>query len=131
MTLRYWTMGLAAGAALTVTTAGPALAFFPPLPIGSDPVTVAAPPAPAPVLVPVAVTTIDPAPVIIPPAVIIPPVPPPPVVVQPQGNPVVCTCVPVKPQSVPEPTAILSALAGLAAAASARRLRRGRAPGSV
>ncbi len=125
MSLRNWTMTAAAGVAVTVTSL-PAYGFFPPLPVGSEPapVTVAQPPAAAPILM----NPIIPAAVVIPPNVQIPPVPPPPIV---PPVPVVPIGVPVQPchpspQGVPEPATILSGLLGLGAVGAARRLRRGK-----
>lgn len=127
MRLRNWTMTAAVGVAMTVTSA-PAYGFFPPLPVGQEPVlapvTVSQPPAAAPVVI----VPLSPMPVVIPANVQIPPVPPPPFVppvpAVPIGVPDV-DCAP-NPHGVPEPATILSGLLGLAAVGAARRLRRGK-----
>lgn len=111
------TFGLAAGAAW-VTVGGTVHAFFPPLPVTPDPITVLPPPvlpqlppAPPPVVPPV-----------------VPPVPPPPFVPpeqpeRPQERPP-CECVcPEAPQATPEPATLVMAAVGLAAAGVARRRR--------
>ena len=96
----------AVGAAFTLSPQV-AQAFFPPIPVGSDPVTVSPPPPPP--VIPVT-PTIPVPPVEVPPVPPPPFVPPPPLPTErPTENP--CTC--EKPQVVPEPATIISGLIGL------------------
>ena len=86
-------------AAFTILSSG-ALAFFPPVPVGSDTVKTS----------PIAPVVPEP-----PAVVIVPPVPPPVVVTKEVPNPVQpCACpVPVRPSEVPEPMTLISGLVGL------------------
>ena len=107
-------LGMAAGC-LWLLLGGPAMAFFPPLPLGPGPVTVLPPPSlPSTPTAPPGEPT--PIPVVPPP----PFTPPPTRVVVPQEEPPT----PEVPQVVPEPATVVSALAGLAAVAAARNRRR-------
>ncbi len=104
-------IGLATGCVWLAAAGGPVQAFFPPLPLGSGPVTVL-PPPPLPDAVDGRLTPVPPVPP--------PPFTPPPTrVVIPQEIPN-----PPRPQVVPEPASMISALAGLAAVAAAARRRR-------
>lgn len=100
-------------AAFTVLSSG-ALAFFPPVPTGSDEVKV----SPVSPVIPVSP----------PPVVVVPPVPP--AVVIPKEVPVVppiCNCPVVRPSEVPEPMTLISGLVGVSvigAAALNRKLGR-------
>jgi hypothetical protein len=121
--LTHWIPTAAIGTVAFTLSAGQSSAFFPPLPLASDPpVTITQPPPVAPIIVrPTAV-----APIIIPPAnpVAIPTVPPPlipPPPVVPRVPP--CVCNP-RPQAVPEPTTMLSAAIGLGLAGVAALRRR-------
>ena len=101
-------------AAFTVLSSG-ALAFFPPVPVGSDEVKV----SPISPVIPISP----------PPVVIVPPVPPPVVIPKEIPDPTSppCHCPPVRPSEVPEPMTIISGLIGvgvLAAAAAKRKLRK-------
>jgi hypothetical protein len=91
-------------------------AFFPPIPLGSDPITVL-PPPPAPVIVPInpiveipgtnGPTSLQPIIPIVPP----PPFSPPNV---PTSVPPTCICVPPnRPSTVPEPMTVVSGLIGV------------------
>ena len=97
-------------AAFSVLSSG-ALAFFPPVPVGSDEVKVS-PVSP--------ITPVSP-----PPVVVVPPVPPP-VVIPKEIPKTPCVCPgPVRPSEVPEPMTLISGLVGLgvlAAAAAKRKL---------
>src|SRR5262245_3642585 len=100
--IRKWVPTVALGTAAFTLTTATANAFFPPLPVVSDRVTISPPP---PVFVP---PTIPAPPPVIPPAPpppFLPPASPPPVVV-PQE-------IPPRPQVVPEPTTIVSSVIGL------------------
>ena len=104
-------------AAFTILSSG-ALAFFPPVPVGSDQVKTS-PIAPV----------IPETPVV----VVVPPVPPPVVVTKEVPNPVPpCTCpVPVRPSEVPEPMTLISGIVGLSvlgAAAAKKKLSKSRTP---
>lgn len=112
-------------AAVTVWTES-AYGFFPPLPTGSNTVTVSPPP---PVFVP---PTIPIPPPIVPPVAPPPFTPPalPPVVVVPEEVPTCdCTCRPpvTRPQVVPEPATIVSAAIGLSVLGGAVWKRRKKA----
>ena len=102
-------------AAFTVLSSG-ALAFFPPVPVGSDEVKV----SPISPIIPV----------VPPPVVVVPPVPPPVVIPKEIPNPVSPPCVcpgPITPSEVPEPMTLISGLVGLSvlgAAAIKRKLRK-------
>ena len=102
-------------AAFTVLSSG-ALAFFPPVPVGSDEVKV----SPISPIIPV----------VPPPVVVVPPVPPPVVIPKVIPNPVSPPCVcpgPITPSEVPEPMTLISGLVGLSvlgAAAIKRKLRK-------
>ena len=87
-------------AAFTVLSSG-ALAFFPPVPVGSDEVKT----SPISPIIPSSP----------PPVVVVPPVPPPVVVPKEVPNPTVpCTCPgTVRPSEVPEPMTLISGLVGL------------------
>ncbi len=90
---------------------GSAQAFFPPLPLGSGSVTVV--PQPLPVATDGGLTPVPP--------VQAPPfTPPPPRVVVPQDIPN-----PPRPQTVPEPASVVSAIAGLSLVTALRRRRAG------
>ncbi len=98
--------------AFTVLSSG-ALAFFPPVPVGSDEVKV----SPVSPIIPVSP----------PPVVVVPPVPPPVVIPKEIPDPKTpCACPgPVRPSEVPEPMTLISGLVGLgvlAAAAAKRKL---------
>ena len=85
-------------AAFTLLSSG-ALAFFPPVPVGSDTVKTS-PIAP--------VVTVDP------PVVVVPPVPPPVVVTKEVPPTPVCSCPgTVRPSEVPEPMTLISGFIGL------------------
>ena len=104
-------------AAFTILSSG-ALAFFPPVPVGSDQVKTS----------PIAPVIPQPNPV-----VVVPPVPPPVVVPKEVPNPVPpCTCpVPVRPSEVPEPMTLISGIVGLSvlgAAAAKKKLSKSRSP---
>ena len=103
---RIWKWIPTATVGVTVTLATPnALAFFPPIPVGSGPVTVVPPP-------PEQVFPTDP---VSPP--VIPVVPPPPFVPPPPPLPVDPPVDPVNPPShvVPEPGTLISSALGLVA----------------
>lgn len=115
---RFWKLipTTAVGAVAFTLSTETAQAFFPPLPLGSGPVTVS--PLP-PVNVPTTpITPVNPNIPVIPP--IVPPVPPPPFV--PPPIPTVPTTVPPTvphvcpptPQNVPEPATLVSGFLGLA-----------------
>jgi len=101
-------------AAFTVLSSG-ALAFFPPVPTGSDEVRV----SPISPIIPV----------VPPPVAVVPPVPPPVVIPKevPKPKPPYCICPPgpIRPSEVPEPMTLISGLVGLSvlgAAALKRKL---------
>ena len=116
--LRRLLPAAAVGAAFTLSTPT-APAFFPPLPVGSDPITVL-PPPPAPVFPVNPVIPVSPPNVpVVPP----PPFVPPPVPVEPPDNPP-----PLNPPVVPEPGTLVSSALGLAAVGGflwRRRKKRG------
>lgn len=98
---------------LWLVSGGPAYAFFPPLPLGTQPVTVIPPP------------TLPQAPP--PDTDTVPVVPPPPFTPPPTRNvPQEVPPTPEVPQVVPEPASVVSAAAGLAALVAARKRRRNR-----
>jgi len=103
-------------AAFTVLSTG-ALAFFPPVPVGSDEVKV----SPVSPIIPVS-----------PPVVVVPPVPPPVVIPKEIPNPKTpCVCpVPVRPSDVPEPMTLISGLVGLGVLATAAAKRKWAKSGS-
>lgn len=110
--LRKWIPSAALGAAAVTLTSETAYGFFPPLPVGSNVVTVSPlPPVLVPPTIPIPPPVIPPTP----PPPFVPPSPPPPVVgPQDTPNPSKCDCVcPANPQVVPEPTTIVSAAIGL------------------
>ena len=109
-------------AAFTLLSSG-ALAFFPPVPVGSDQVKT------SPVAPVVPETPVVPEP----PVVVVPPVPPPVVITKEIPNPVQpCTCpIPVRPSEVPEPMTLISGIIGLSvlgAAAAKKKLSKSRSP---
>jgi hypothetical protein len=110
---RFWKLipTTAVGAIAFTLSTETATAFFPPVPIGSGPVTVS-PPPPPPVNIPTVPTTpVSPTvPPVPPPPFFPPPVPTGPTTVPPPVPPCVCT----PPQSVPEPATIVSGFIGLA-----------------
>lgn len=138
VSFRMWKLGTttALGATAFTLWSGPAFGFFPPIPVGSPPVTVL-PPPPAPVVV---VPPVSPEIPVVPPTtptvppLVVPPVPPPPFnpPVPPTVPPLVppltvppppqCVCVP--PQTVPEPATLLSAAIGLGLAGGVAWKRR-------
>ncbi len=87
------------GCAAFTVLSSEALAFFPPVPTGSEVVTVS-PPSP---IIPVSP----------PPVIVVPPVPPPVVIPKEIPKPPPCNCIPVKPSEVPEPMTLISGLIGL------------------
>ncbi len=104
--------------AFTVLSSG-ALAFFPPVPVGSDEVKV----SPVSPIIPVTP----------PPVVVVPPVPPPVVIPKEIPDPKTpCACpVPVRPSEVPEPMTLISGLVGLGVLATAAAKRKWAKSGST
>lgn len=108
MVVRFLTTRLLPAATLGVAVtvySGPAQAFFPPVPIGSD-VVVTPPPSP---IIPV----VPPPPVVVVPPVSPPPFVPPPVVVPPPLVPVTPEETCPQPNQVPEPATLIGAAIGL------------------
>jgi len=128
-------VGVLGVAAFTICTQN-AEGFFPPIPPTVTKVTlpptvtppIVVPPVVPPIVVPPVIPPVVPP--IVPPPPVIPPVPPPPFV-PPVVPPCVCIVPPVvvRPQVVPEPTTLISAAIGLAAAMG-YNVRRRRTPKS-
>lgn len=131
-----WNWALTASGTFGAVTicAGPAAAFFPPVPVDPPVQIVDRPPTPQPPVivpptVPPMVPPVSPPPFVPPPPTspppLVPPVVPPPPVVHP---PVDCPPTPQQPQVVPEPMTVVSAGIGLAVVAGWTRRRKGNNP---
>ena len=122
---------LAAIGSAVILPSGDAVAFFPPLPVAREPQITVVPPAPSPIISePIVVVPPIIIPPIIPPAHVIPPVPPVIVVPPPPPSPIVRPPVhdcPPTPNTVPEPTTLVSAALGALTIGAWRRRRAARA----